>query len=131
MATAETPSRTIAPPGIGRRIDPTIVAAKIASNRHDCTVIPAGTGADAIAKPTNRTTAQRINLPRSGGSGRVPDLETSSSKGNCPPSSIRGKPPALHNAKRPWDTNLSNLRDSRGKTWFVTRSVGLRKFHFL
>ncbi len=44
-AIAATPSRTIAPPGAGRKIEPTMVATNIASKRHDCGVMPSGTGA--------------------------------------------------------------------------------------
>ena len=42
---AEMPINTIAPPGTGRTMEPTIVAAKIASKRHDCGVTPSGIGA--------------------------------------------------------------------------------------
>jgi hypothetical protein len=62
IATVEMPIRTIAPPGTGLRIDPTIVAAKMARSRHDWTVIPLGTGVKAIAKPTKRTIAHLVNL---------------------------------------------------------------------
>ena len=56
-ANAETPSSTIAPPGTGRTIEPTIVATKIANKCHDWAVIPAGTG-------INKTTeAGRKRLP--------------------------------------------------------------------
>ena len=48
-AMAATPRNTIAPAGIGRTIDPTMVPRKIASSRHDLTVIPSGTGARRIA----------------------------------------------------------------------------------
>ena len=43
-AIAAIPSNTIAPPGAGRKIEPTMVAMKIASNRQDCGVTPSGTG---------------------------------------------------------------------------------------
>ena len=41
---AAIPSSTIAPPGSGRTIEPTMVATKIASSRQDCGVTPSGTG---------------------------------------------------------------------------------------
>src|ERR1043165_7978458 len=56
---AVTPSRTTAAPGIGRTIDPVIVAAKIASSRHDCGVTPLGDGINRIPTATNKTTTQR------------------------------------------------------------------------
>ncbi len=56
---AVTPSNTIAAPGIGRTIDPIIVAAKIASKRHDWGVIPEGTGIRRIPAATNSTMPQR------------------------------------------------------------------------
>jgi hypothetical protein len=62
MAIAETPSRTTAPPGIGLRIDPVIVPRKIASNRHDWGVIPAGTGTISTTKTTANTIAQRMSF---------------------------------------------------------------------
>ena len=49
-ATAATPTSTIAPPGIGRTIDPTMVPRKIARSRHALGVIPSGTGASRTAE---------------------------------------------------------------------------------
>src|SRR4030095_694269 len=56
---AVTPSKTIAPPGTGLTIDPVMVAAKIASSRQDCEVIPVGGGTRRMPTATANTIPQR------------------------------------------------------------------------
>jgi len=62
MANAETPISTIAPPGIGRTIDPTMVAMKMAKRCQDWLVIPFGTGINRTIKPEANTIAHRRSL---------------------------------------------------------------------
>jgi hypothetical protein len=52
---APIPNNTIAPPGNGRSIDPTIVAMKIANKFQDLYSIPSGTGVRKIAIPEPMT----------------------------------------------------------------------------
>ena len=58
----------MAPAGTGRTIDPTMVPRKIASSRHDLTVIPAGTGAArmiatvAMTAPHRRMTSRLVSV---------------------------------------------------------------------
>ena len=65
------PSKTTAAPGIGRTIDPMIVAAKIASRRHDSLSIPEGTGINKITPAMLSITAQRSILLRNPNSSGV------------------------------------------------------------
>jgi hypothetical protein len=57
MASAETPIKTIAPPGTGRTMDPIMVATKIAKRCQDWLVIPEGTGMNKTAQPESNTIA--------------------------------------------------------------------------
>ena len=56
-ANAVMPSKTIALPDKGLRIEPIMVETKIASNRHDSGLIPSGGVMNAMAKPLPMTTA--------------------------------------------------------------------------
>ncbi len=58
------PNKTTAAPGIGRTIEPVMVAAKIASKRHDLGSMPEGTGINKIPAATASTIPHRSNLLR-------------------------------------------------------------------
>jgi len=74
-AIAVTPNRTIELAGAGRTIEPTIVAAKIASSRHEAGVIPWGRGARRMSTAVPTTIPQRHHTPSyscGGGDAGVP-----------------------------------------------------------
>jgi hypothetical protein len=61
---AETPSRTMAPPGMGLTIEPTIVETKMASRSHDFRSMPLGIGSNQTMRPTRTTIAHLIRRVR-------------------------------------------------------------------
>lgn len=61
-AMAQTPRKTTAPGGMGRAIDPTIVAVKMASSRHDSTVMPLGRGMARTKAAAPSTANHRMAL---------------------------------------------------------------------
>src|SRR6187399_2708288 len=62
-AIAHTPRNTTAPAESGWTIEPTMVAAKIANNRHEATVMPSGAPKARIMRAVANTAAQRHITP--------------------------------------------------------------------